>query len=138
MHQIYPYKFIYAKQTRMNQFKFNVLKILKLTPQISFLLVKCHVKDQNMSNSFSTILNYSNKFQMIRQSCSSGHLALKTRKSKSQLLKSHISLEKLFEWANMFWMYFKPFKPFRKVLYHNFKLSKWFLCSDFLEIDLTL
>ena len=72
-----------------------------MTPQISFLLVKNLVKYQNMSSSFSTILNYSNKFQMIIQSCSSGHLALKTRKSKSQLLKPHISL-KILTWMGKF------------------------------------
>ena len=65
------------------------------------MLVKYHVKGQNMSSLFSTIMNYSNKFQMIIQSCLNGHLALKTRKSKSQLLKSHISL-KILTWMSKF------------------------------------
>ena len=86
-----------------------------------------------------TTLNYFNKFKMTNQNYSSGHLALETRKSKSQLLKSHISLKMLFEWTNMFEMHLKFFKPFIKDLYHKFKLFKWFFVSIYAQKqDLTL
>ena len=54
---------------------------------------------------------------MIKQSCLSSHLALETRKSKSQLLKPHISLKILFEWTNIFRKHFK-------LIFNHLKLSK--------------
>ena len=41
-------------------------------------------------------------------------MALKTKKSKSQLLKPHISLKILLEWANMFWIHFNHLKQLGK------------------------
>ena len=95
------------------------------------MLVKSHVKGQNMSSSFSTIFNYSNKFQMIRQSCSSGHLALKTRKSKSQVLKPPISLEKLLKIC--FECILNPLNHLRKFYITSSNCSYGFYAHVFLK-----
>ena len=59
---------------------------------------------------------------------------LKNKKIKKSTLETSNFLENTYLNGQIcVWMHFKPFKPFRKVLYHNFKLSKWFLCPEFLK-----